>query len=126
MDNEIKIDGISEKSAIAIGDQTFRFSSISQSINRCFESDYLMRRFSSIFNMHLRENDFVVDVNSEEWIHEGLDCEILQPHSNDWQKGNLKMKVSISFEFTPESNESTQQQENITPESPLDEIRQMV
>ncbi|NCJ05602.1 hypothetical protein GS597_03580 [Synechococcales cyanobacterium C] len=34
------------------------------------------------------------------WFDDGIDCEILRPHSGFWQKGKLRLKVTL--EFCPE------------------------
>jgi hypothetical protein len=47
--------------------------------------------------------------NPDDWINNGVDCQILKPSKN-WQKGKLRMKVSL--EFCPDK-----------PESPLDDYR---
>jgi KGK domain len=55
---------------------------------------------------------------------EGVNCNLLQPDGKGWQKGKLR----ICFEFTPENNENlVMAQDNSvkTPESSLDEIRQL-
>jgi hypothetical protein len=44
------------------------------------------------------------------WLQEGVDCRILRSGAIGWQKGRLKVKVSV--EFIPDE-----------PESPLDDIR---
>jgi hypothetical protein len=52
--------------------------------------------------------------NSQLWFHEGEECEILRAGSQGWQKG--KLKINVTLEFIPNEPE---------PEiSPLDDIRQ--
>ena len=53
----------------------------------------------------------------------GINCNLLQPNGNGWQKGRLK----ICFEFIPEEPEPITIQEKAIPTqpSPLDEIRQL-
>jgi KGK domain len=126
MENGIKIDGISEKSAIAIGDQIFKFSNVLNAINEYFSDHSVLDDFSSSFDRGLANGGVSIDCQEDEWIKEGVDCEVLQPNSSDWQKGNLRMKISVSFEFTPEINESEQQEKQSNSDSPLDEIRQMI
>lgn len=48
----------------------------------------------------------------KKWLEEGLECEILKLGSGKWQKG--KVRVNITVEFCPDEIES-----------PLDGIRQM-
>jgi hypothetical protein len=53
---------------------------------------------------------------------QGLDCQILETGAEGWKKGKLK----IVLEFIPEESEEIQSSQEEQPESPLDEIRQMV
>lgn len=63
------------------------------------------------------------------WLSEGKDCEILRIGAKCWQKGKIKIKVSI--EFCPDEPDAEETLENSQPvinqmESPLDDIRQMM
>ncbi len=58
---------------------------------------------------------------------QGVDCQVLRFGRKGWQKGKVRIKVSVEFcpdepdvEEKPASNEITQ------PESPLDDLRQMI
>ncbi|PZD74879.1 hypothetical protein C1752_00942 [Acaryochloris thomasi RCC1774] len=43
----------------------------------------------------------------EAWFTDGLDCEILEPSSQGWQKGKVRFKVTLEFyPDEPEMNES--------------------
>lgn len=52
------------------------------------------------------------------WFTEGKDCEILRIGAKGWQKGKIKIKVSVEFE--PDEPEISE------PESPLDDLRQLL
>ena len=52
--------------------------------------------------------------NSKQWFLHGEECEILKAGSKGWQKGKLKVKVTL--EFIPDEPEETK--------SPLDDVRQ--
>jgi hypothetical protein len=58
------------------------------------------------------------DKERERWLGDGVDCEILKPGAKGWQKGKIRIRVSI--EFCPDQPEISQ------PESPLDDIRQRI
>jgi len=63
------------------------------------------------------------------WFSAGKDCEILKIGAKGWQKG--KVKIRISLEFCPEEPEDTETPENNqpetnAPESPLDDLRRMI
>ena len=51
--------------------------------------------------------------NQSTWFTKGEECEILQAGSKGWQKG--KMKINITLEFIPDEPEE---------KSPLDDVRQ--
>ncbi len=48
----------------------------------------------------------------KKWLNEGLECEVLKLGEKQWQKG--KLRVNVTLEFCPDQIES-----------PLDDIRQM-
>jgi hypothetical protein len=125
MENGIKIEGISDKSAISIGDQIFKFSSLLDAINEYFADNSALDYFSTSFDRGISDCGVSIDCQGDEWVKEGLNCEILQPNSSDWQKGNLKMKVSISFEFISEDSDFSSEEQQSPTKSTLDEIRQM-
>jgi hypothetical protein len=54
--------------------------------------------------------------NSNTWFREGEDCEILRAGSSGWQKG--KIKINVTLEFIPDEVEDNQ--------SPLDDMRQEI
>ncbi|MBW4533405.1 MAG: hypothetical protein KME09_05660 [Pleurocapsa minor HA4230-MV1] len=54
--------------------------------------------------------------NSSLWFYQGGECEILRAGSPGWQKGKIKIKVTL--EFSPDEPEETS--------SPLDDIRQEI
>ena len=56
--------------------------------------------------------------NSEIWFEKGVDFKILRAGSEGWQKG--KMKIKVTLEFSPD------EPEEIEPESPLDDIRKAI
>ena len=61
------------------------------------------------------------------WFGEGIDCEILQLGSTNWQKGKVKIKLSV--EFYAEEDLPINNSENIKitePESPLDDLRRLI
>jgi len=58
------------------------------------------------------------------WFDKGLDCEILKVGAKGWQKGKIRIKVTL--EFIPDEPEIEQTPEITQPESPLDDIRRMI
>lgn len=56
--------------------------------------------------------------------NESLDCEILRIGSSGWQKG--KMKLKITLEFIPDQPEIEEAVAKSQLESPLDDLREML
>jgi KGK domain len=72
------------------------------------------------YNPQLRCNE------EQKWFGDGIDCEALKIGAKGWQKGKVKIRVTLEFcpdepevEEIPENNES----ETSQPESPLDDLR---
>ncbi|MGA9380612.1 MAG: KGK domain-containing protein [Phormidium sp.] len=66
---------------------------------------------------------------SDKWFYTGIDCEILKPGAKNWQKG--KVRIRVSLEFCPDEpeieEESLSNQLGVDPpESPLDDLRRMM
>ena len=59
-----------------------------------------------------------VNINLKDAFENGLDGEVLKIGAKGWQKGKLKIRVSV--EFYPDEPEISE------PESPLDDIRKMM
>lgn len=66
-------------------------------------------------------------LNYRKLFEEGVDCEILQLGSKIWNKG--KMRIKLSVEFYLEESQDSETLENpaiIPPQSPLDDLRQII
>ena len=71
-----------------------------------------------------RINSYMTDEQAN-WFSEGVKCEVLKLDGKGWQKG----KVRLALEFCPDEPEVEETPENkgiVEPESPLDDLRQMV
>jgi hypothetical protein len=69
----------------------------------------------------------VAPSNTRELLGEGVNCEVLRIGSNGWQKGKLRIKVSIEFcPDEPEVEETVANEEIVPTESPLDDLRQIM
>ncbi|MGA9380613.1 MAG: KGK domain-containing protein [Phormidium sp.] len=55
---------------------------------------------------------------SDTWYKEGVTCEILKIGAKGWQKGKIRVRVSLEFE--PEEPEIKE------PESPLEDLRRKI
>ena len=64
---------------------------------------------------HIAQNSDLNDISKMySWFFQGEECEILKAGSKGWQKG--KIKINVTLEFIPDESESV--------ESPLDDVRQ--
>ncbi len=68
-------------------------------------------------------------IQNSRWFIDGKNCEILNVGARGWQKGKLRIKVTL--EFCPDEPEVKQELqsnelESNQPESPLDDIRRMM
>jgi hypothetical protein len=66
---------------------------------------------------------------TDDWFDEGENCEILRVGGKGWQKG--KMRIRLTLEFCPdepavEDPPASNKPESREPESPLDDIRRMI
>jgi len=67
--------------------------------------------------------------NWQQWIVQGVECEMLKPGSKGWLKGKLRIKFSLEFcpdESDVEETLASNHPEINQSESPLDDIRQMM
>ena len=102
-------------------------------INEIERRSYEISQFCYI-NIQYHSTNILGDIN---WESKVIDCEMLKIGSQAWQKGKLRIKASIervakdndpqkqittnvSLEFSPDTPEIT------PPESPLDDLRQMI
>jgi KGK domain len=59
----------------------------------------------------------------KDWLGDGIDCEILNIGAKGWQKGKIKIRVSV--EFCPDEPEIEEAPQITEQESPLDDFRRM-
>jgi hypothetical protein len=65
--------------------------------------------------------------NLNRWLGKGVDCKTLKFGAKGWQKGKIRIRVSLEFcPDQPEVQETPASNEIAQPESPLDDLRQMI
>jgi hypothetical protein len=126
MENGIKIEGISDKSAIAFENGIVKCSQFIRASNDYMSDQSTLNKLSIAFDKGIVTHGVSVLCQGEEWVNNGIKCEVLQPETKDWQKGVIKMKISLSFEFQPITEEVFSEENEAKTESSLDEIRQMI
>ena len=89
-----------------------------------FTGDQLISQMKSLLARYggTRTNE-----NLNRQLGEGVDCETLKFRANGWQKGKVRIRVSLEFcPDEPEVEETSASNEIAQPESSLDDLRQMI
>jgi hypothetical protein len=100
---------------ISLSNKLYKLEDLKRGLN-----DYLEKQdnYSASYGLSSKLTNSGIAINKEEallLLTEGTDSEILKITSNGWQKG--KLKINVSIEFIPDEPEISEYQ------SPLDEIR---
>lgn len=90
-------------------DKLVSISKFKSSLSKIIK-DYAIQKINEVIASELTLN------NSNTWFTDGEECEILRAGSSGWQKG--KIKVNITLEFIPDTATENQ--------SPLDDLRQEI
>lgn len=85
--------------------------------------EQLIAEMKSVLAYHGR---YRTNENLGKWMGEGADCEVLKFGAKGWQKGKVRIKVSIEFCPDEPEIEETPTEEIPQPESPLDDLRQLI
>jgi hypothetical protein len=108
-----------EKPQILLTQPTYKVKEFLKALRRLVDSyDDTLTRY--------KQNGVEFRVTKEKvgWFSEGIDCEVLRLDAKGWQKG----KVRLAIEFCPDEPEieETPTEEIPQPQSPLDDLRQMI
>jgi hypothetical protein len=90
------------------------------------DENFTKSRTSKVEDMMEEIKDFLSSskLPCQEWVDDGVECEVLQGQGGGWQRG--KVKLSVCLEFIPDKPEVYQHSPSIAPsqpESPLDDLR---
>jgi hypothetical protein len=97
---------------------------LGEELNKSFSSQNISINVGGESRGHRHYHTFY-----EKWFGDGIDCEILKLGAKGWQKGKVKIKLQVSIEFCPdepEVEETPASNEIAQPQSPLDDLRQMI
>lgn len=106
------------------GDNTYKIGKLKQAINTSSNSI-----LENTLNQELtRQGVRIKQSPNVNWLHMGIDCEILTLGSQSWKKGKVKIKISAEFYVEEEDVQITNSNnsEITEPESPLDDLRRMI
>ncbi len=92
----------------------------------CFKNHINDRIYEHLKNQGLKipQQISIVEPDKEQktyynkWLDEGIMCEVLKIGATEWQKGKIRIQVTVEF--------IADEPEMQKPESPLDEIRQAI
>jgi hypothetical protein len=62
------------------------------------------------------------NVDYSNWFDRGIDCEILKVNSQGWQKGKVRLKITLEFEADKPEEKNNNHQSDLS----LDDIRQII
>jgi KGK domain len=119
-----------ENDVLSFGNDMIKFGQFKYVLEQSFspaESKY--SKVTTAINEHFKSSSAKIDYAGHVIAPNGIHCEILRIGSKGWQKGRIRVKVTLEFipdepeiEETPATNEL----EIAPPESPLDDLRQLI
>ena len=87
-----------EETAIALPSSMFKQKDLLGFINEAFRGAGLNRLGEIIWDRG--RGKIPIDKHEENrtaWFTDGIECEVLKPHSSGWKKGKVRINVSIEF-----------------------------
>ncbi|HEY9728300.1 MAG TPA: KGK domain-containing protein [Chroococcales cyanobacterium] len=135
MDESLNPVNCNDDDVFTLGDDAFKVSKFRKAVTKAFGND-VGYQLSNQLKAHLgvKIADAILAPQGmnypyARWFNDGIDCEILKIGSKNWQKGKVRIKVSVEFCVeAPEDSETPEIEEPTIrePESPLDDLRQMM
>jgi hypothetical protein len=116
-----------EDEVISLNNKLFKLHDLKSALQKIFSQYKLEEEFNKSLNVDLGIKVIVengryrrLEVSKQQWLLDGIDCEMLQIEAKGWQKGKIKINLQVSLEFCPNEPEI----EKI--ESPLDDLRKII
>ncbi len=131
MEEFCQVYGCSEKSAVSFGGKIYKVEEIAKVIKKSKPSlgKFIFSSFqNSDKQTHPSTREESGQADYVSYFEEGIDFEILQPGSEEWLKGRMRLKMSIEFvvDQTDLSDSETQSDAaDLVSENSLDAIRQV-
>ncbi len=133
MEENFCLQNCDEDDVLSFGDDTFKVSKFKRAVNGAFGNDLGYQLNNQLSSYHGIKIDGAIiapkGVNEPyaRWFNDGIDCEILQLGSKGWRKGKIRIKLSVEFYIEEDSEQLVSEPSEIElPESPLDDLRQMI
>ncbi|KZL48000.1 KGK domain protein [Nodularia spumigena CENA596] len=124
MPENFSLKNCSDDDALFCKDKGFKIIQIKEAVKQAFcgELGKALYELLNSYGVQLDPGGSVVGNkfyrDTKKLFEEGIYCEILKLGAKNWQKGNIRIKVTL--EFIPDESSI------IEPESPLDELRQII
>ena len=116
MDTASCLPGLGDNSIVAFGNTPYKVVTLKKAFSNVFVDN---NRVSGSISDELRS---ALGMSFDySWFNQGVNCDILSPGYQDWQKGKIMIKVSI--EFYPDKPVFEPSTVTSQPESSLDDIR---
>jgi hypothetical protein len=118
-------------------EQTFKLGNFRERVSQQFKSKLDPYSRSEGFGFIAIEGRLIYSSNVN-WESNSIDCEVLRLGAKSWQKGKLRIKVGLKRAFSNSPSEQKVEVQHVClefypdepeisePESPLDDIRQMM
>lgn len=138
MEDNYNLQNCGENDVLSFGTPMFKVGKLKEEVKKLLHEPTLGEQLSnSLSSQNLR-----IDVGGEsrgryyykfynKWFGDGISCELLKIGAKDWQKGKVKINLQVSLEFCPDEPETedipaSDEPEVSQPESPLDDLRQIM
>lgn len=119
-----------ENDVLSFGNDMIKFGQFKYVIkNSLSPSEPRHSKVTTAINEHFKSSGAKIDYAGSVIAPNGIHCEILRIGSKGWQKGRIR--VNVTLEFIPDEPEieeipTNEQSEISEPESPLDDLRQLI
>ncbi len=114
MEDNLKPLECNDDDVLSFGNTTYKAGVFKRALNNSFNQGV-----SSSIHSELRSQRVSLppSFHKQQWLDEGIDCEILNLGSNKWKKGKIKVKFSVEFYVEPE------EEQKISDPDSLDDLR---
>jgi hypothetical protein len=125
MEDNFKSENCNQHEALSFKDNVFKVSKLQETLKTVFCNDLanVLREKLKSYGVDINPGGYMsgnkfYSYTYSKFFQEGIECEILKFNSEEWQKG--KMKIKVTLEFCPDEPDIKE------PESPLDDLRRKI
>lgn len=135
MEDNYYLQDCNDHDVLSFGEDTYKIGKFKRAINGAFGNNLghqLNGQLSSFQGVKIDGSILApkgVNEPYARWFGDGIDCEILKLGSKSWKKAKVKIKVSLEFYAEEQEDSQTLGSDSLEispPESPLDDLRQMI